>query len=197
MGIPTYTVVVDSREQKPLRFPDFFVCAKTRPTESEVCETLRTVRVETTTATLETGDYCLRGCSHLCLVERKASRDELGGYLFTRSGLARFRSQLSRLREATSSPFLLFEGDLADLGTDPAPPSAAPSPRTPTTRTKPRYSGAAVRDGLMELLAEYSIPLLIFPTHTPLLRRRAAELVLSLLIARSFPKTPTLPTPLE
>jgi DNA excision repair protein ERCC-4 len=88
MSTGTATIVIDSREQTPLRFT-----------------------LPTTRATLTTGDYSLVGLEHLVTVERKSLPDLLAciGH-----GRDRFKRELARMR---AFPFrvLVVEASFADI----------------------------------------------------------------------------------
>ena len=87
----TPTVIIDTREQRPLRFENL-------PTRS---------------GTLDTGDYSVKGLTHLVAVERKSLDDLLACVGRDR---ARFKRELQRLR-AHHFRLLVIESDAGTLST--------------------------------------------------------------------------------
>ena len=67
---------------------------------------------ESVIGTLPTGDYCLEGLADRCIVERKTVSDLLGciGH-----GRERFERELARLRDETEEPWLIVEGNRAEI----------------------------------------------------------------------------------
>jgi ERCC4-type nuclease len=98
------TILVDSREQKPLLFP------KTLRIRG------RAYAIEVKKQKLEEGDYALEGCS-AAVIERKGSIRELFQNLVTEDK-RRMKKALDRLCKATPNPVLLLEGGVGDLMKD-------------------------------------------------------------------------------
>ena len=85
-------LIVDSREQTPLKFPD---------------------NIEVEVSGLYSGDYSVKGLEHLFSVERKSLSDLCGSLT---SGRERFEKELHRLRGYRFKR-LLIVGDRRDLET--------------------------------------------------------------------------------
>lgn len=90
MKLPT--IIIDSREQAPLKFPNF-------PAE---------------TATLQTGDYSVKGLEDIFTVERKSVADLISSLT---SGRERFQREIQRML-ACRSRTLLIVGDNSNPHTD-------------------------------------------------------------------------------
>ena len=84
-----WTIAIDTREQRPLEFPDW------------PCQTV----------TLTTGDYSIIGFENQIAIERKSLDDWVNSVI---QGQDRFKRELERFREI---PFrcIVVEGDLQDL----------------------------------------------------------------------------------
>jgi ERCC4-type nuclease len=89
---PRPYVLIDTREQRPLRFRE-------------------ELGVDCGGATLPTGDYSVRGFTHLIALERKSIGDLVGTLS---QGRARFEEELDRLAEYRWKA-ILIEGDQADI----------------------------------------------------------------------------------
>lgn len=87
-NIYDYTVIIDTREQKPWEFSDF----------------------STTVAKLDTGDYSIEGLEDLLCIERKRSISEIANNITEK----RFKDVLSRMSKYRF-PFILLEFDLNDV----------------------------------------------------------------------------------
>ncbi len=114
--LPTpYTVVIDTREQRPFAFASPLRRARQQ----------RTYTVQTTTSTLKSGDYSLAGFESRIAVERKSISD-----LFSTlaAGRSRFQRELERLSEFTFSA-IVVEAEWGTILTSPPPHSRLP-PRT-------------------------------------------------------------------
>jgi len=96
------TVLVDSREQTPLLFPENMLWWPARASRPEH------IRVVTKTTKMDTADYALDGYEHITLVERKGSMRELQGNLFT-ADYKRACAAFERLSEACTFPYLLLD----------------------------------------------------------------------------------------
>jgi len=86
---PAPSIIIDSREQCPLDFPN----------------------LPTTVGTLTTGDYSIIGLEHLIAVERKSIDDLLG---CVGRGRVRFKAELQRLR-AYRFRLLVVEASASDV----------------------------------------------------------------------------------
>lgn len=156
----TQIIVVDTREKRPMLFPDhlpFWVSPTRRVTIKLVIER----------RTLKTADYILGGAPTCVGIERKRDLDELHNNLCTASGRKRFLACLDRLSSEFEKPILFLEG---------TPSALVRSHRPETDPTR-------VRDQLMSACAHYNISLLTIPTATIPQRRVAAEWLASLLIS--------------
>lgn len=169
----TYTILVDQREKQPLPFPSHLVVWNW--TTDPLTPSPTTVRLQTKTVLLETGDYLLEASPHTCVVERKKHLDELAGNLTTRDGLRRFRAELERM-QSFSQRILFLEGD-------------------PLSLNRVRDCNAAViRDLLYTTLRLYNVELMMLPCSTATARTAAAEWIASRLIFGAL-KCPPLPSP--
>lgn len=83
-----YTIIVDTREQKPWEFTDF----------------------STSVAKLDTGDYSIKGLEDILCIERKRSISEIAGNITEK----RFEDVLTRMSEY-KFPFILLEFGLDDV----------------------------------------------------------------------------------
>lgn len=164
MNSREWTVLVDTREKKPLVFPSYMPLASATKRSSALSVKLDTVRIHTNKVRLPTGDYTLAGHQEITLIERKGSLRELIGCCLTRQGLRRFESQLSRLVEATKYPTLLLEGRINQTAENNAAELAA-------------------LDMFIRIVRRYpTVQLLIVPTATFIQRRRLGEFVCRYLI---------------
>ena len=116
--------IIDTREQTPLRFENM-------PTES---------------GTLGTGDYSIKGLTHLVAVERKSLDDLLG---CTGRSRARFKRELQRLR-AYRYRLIAVETDAATLEAG-----------VWRSRVKPSH----VLGSLAAWSAQYKLPIWLAGTH--------------------------------
>lgn len=115
--IPTpYTVVIDTREQRPFSFTAPLRIARQR----------RTFAVQTTVATLTSGDYSLVGFETRVAVERKSVAD-----LFSTlsAGRARFERELDRLNSTYERAAIVIEEEWSKIFLEPPKRSQLP-PRT-------------------------------------------------------------------
>lgn len=106
----TITVLVDSREKKPLLFPESIEWHESRfgPPHR--------IHVRTVGATLKAGDYAIDGHEPTVLVERKCGLRELGTN-FLSDDWARAQRAFERLAASTKTAYLLLDGSPADLWT--------------------------------------------------------------------------------
>lgn len=159
-----YTLIIDSREKKPLIFPaNIRVLSPSSPPHQAKTNL---VRVHTKKEKLETGDYLLRGYDTVTMIERKGSLREVATNCLNRNDRKRFIKCLVRMKDACSEPILLLEG--------------TPLETLRKSRHVPE-PGAAV-DALMRLLTEYEINLLLLPTSSSAQRRATGEWAARLLI---------------
>jgi hypothetical protein len=135
------TLVADTREQYPLRFPTTLRYWPDR-TGAPALIQVRTVR-----KALRSGDYRLEEYPNVCIIERKASLSELHGNLFT-ADYKRFRAALERLRNACTHPVLLLDESLATLSRPATLPNGQP------------LNPDLILDQLLRELNSLSIPLL-------------------------------------
>lgn len=171
MTIPNQIVViVDSREQTPLKFP------KTITLLDPECDPQYarhiTRPIFTITRRLETGDYAIQGFEEGCLAERKANIREVASNCLT-ADRPRFIATLSRLRAACQRPLLIFEGSNESLL------KATPYVKSP---------GLAV-DALLQLLSHFNITYTCYKSTSHESRRAAAEFMIRYMIASTFQLT--------
>lgn len=159
-----WTILIDEREKRPLRFPDHLVLWDRGSSALDGRTT--TVRLHTKTQRMLTGDYVLEGFASKVIVERKGSLDELGNNLLTKEGRRKFVAEMERLRAECSHPIVLLEG---------CPLSLASSVRRGS-------NPALVRDTLLGLLHEYNVELMLLPSSSPSSRMACAEWLAAKLI---------------
>lgn len=154
------TVVVDSREQRPLLFPSTVALYSGRSRTPTVHE------VRTEAAALREGDYILADFPDVGGVERKADLRELVGCLVAGN---RLEQQLRRMHRTYASPCLMLElGVGAMLGAHKQPPKAA---------------AGLTYDRLCRLLIEMPTPILWATSSTPSAKKRGGEAVVRFLAA--------------
>lgn len=102
----TITVLRDSREQKKLMFPPSITVFNPNTGRSQVH------KVKCSKATLESGDYAIKGFQHITAVERKGSIDELKDNLSVRD-FKRFSTAFARFITSTKHPILFLDLPLA------------------------------------------------------------------------------------
>ena len=104
------TVVIDTREQYPLFFPEFIhVTHPDNPTRTWP------IKVSAKRGTLHLGDYCLDGYETLAVIERKASQLEILKNMTDAKDKARQARAFKRLSEGCKYPYLLLEASPAHL----------------------------------------------------------------------------------
>lgn len=107
MNLRSVTILVDSREKRPLLFPSTVRWWPDRSSEGRLVQVKKRVRA------LDAGDYALEGHDEAG-IERKLKLDELHTNLFTkdrkRAGLA-----FGRFAATFRVPYLLIEGTPAEL----------------------------------------------------------------------------------
>lgn len=109
-----YTIVVDTREQRPFAFANIF---------ADAVDGRRPLNVQTVRSTLSSGDYSLAGYESLIAVERKSAAD-----LFNTlgQGRRRFTAELARLGgEGSTYQFaaVVVEAEWRELIESPPPHS--------------------------------------------------------------------------
>lgn len=153
-----WVIAVDTREKKPLPFPEHLVL--TAPDLS-----LTTVKVHIVQKKLETADYSLDSHPSQVMIERKGCIDEVCSNMLRKDERARFENALQRLSAACKRPYVFLEG-------------------TPYNLKRPHYQDRGVEglDEFQRVLVQYGIGMLLMPTATISARREAAEFVARLLI---------------
>lgn len=172
MGLTSHTILIDSREKRPLGFPprlEIYDRSKLPTSDAPT----RMVELRTRVSQLPTADYALEGQTHLALIERKGSLEELQKNLATVEGRRRFLNECHRLTSECSHPWIFLEGTPLEL--------------TRSVRDRERTNPAFVRDLLLDVLAEHRISLMLLPCSTTAHRRAAAEWVAATLIAGASP----------
>ena len=154
-----YSILVDTREKKPLRFPSFMPMLR-----SPLVGDTTTVQIHTIKQKLDTADYVLQGFEHLTGIERKGSIREVANNCLT-FDRDRLRRCLDRMRKEFRYPILLLEGTVKTLLSD--------------RRVHKPYRAL---DALHRLLAEYRIPLLMLPSASHSNRQIMGETVARILI---------------
>lgn len=148
------TVIVDTREQRPLMFPKVVVIGGKG----------RLVKV--VSRKLDAGDYALAGAEDVCVVERKGSISEICKNMSCFDS-ARQNSSFERLAKVRH-PVILVEQTLGDLL---RPSKYAPNP-------------AESLDALFAMIIAHGIlPWLVGNCDLPAKRRIVGELVLRLMVA--------------
>jgi ERCC4-type nuclease len=161
------TILVDSREQRPLVFPRNLVVGTPGSSTS-----LATIRLNTREETLPTGDYVVQGHEAACVIERKANLPELARNLHTADGLRRLRNEFTRMQAFRRRLLLLEGGPLQHQS------------RTSASRNH-SILPEAVRDDLFRLTGEYGIELWMIPISSASARHACSEWVASLLFVEA------------
>lgn len=158
------TVLIDSREQRPLIFPATIQWYPDRGGKGQ------TVVVRSRRCHLAIGDYCLEGHVGVCRIERKGSLDELANNLLSKD-YARALRAFEQLGRFSSNPYLLIECTASDLQRE-------------TRWTK---QPGRVMDALMSLTERLKLGfLLVGSCKTAKQKRVVGELVLRLMMAHAF-----------
>ena len=110
------TVIVDTREQYPVRFP-----ANVRIADPSCSGKGRLVGVTTVRRKMDAGDYCLEGWEECCAIERKGSPLELYKNLFDRKDKLRCGRAFTRLVTQVDHPYLMLESGPKDILTGHLP----------------------------------------------------------------------------
>lgn len=171
-----YTILVDSRERQPLQFPEYVVLRDPSSPDCEEPKT-RTVRLVTHVTKLDTADYAVDGHPRGCLIERKGSLLELHKNLHTKD-ILRTRDALGRLAAACDHPYLLLEGDPANLLR-----RDASGYRMGNARSRVVSDPGTVVDSLLREVNRLGIRLLWLPSATIIQRRAVGEWAARLLLA--------------
>lgn len=153
-------ILVDSREKKPLSFPEHIVVQ--HPSDPALRQTCR---VFTEVKELHAGDYVLVGHEKACVIERKGNAREVVLNCLT-NDLARWTRSLDKLKAACRLPVIVLEGSPPDLLTEGA---------------WCKEPNIAI-DRLMRMAFARGVHLEILPSDTIRQRRYAAEWVLRRLI---------------
>lgn len=173
-----YIILIDDREKRPLPFPSHL------PIYNPITNQRHTVRLITRTRQLLTADYMLEGETRpSCLIERKASIDELHKNLCTERGRRNFLAECDRLKRDCDYPILLVEG-------------------SPSSMAYPRLSGSdvepvTVQCHLLMVLHAYRISLIMLPGATSQQRTLLGEWVARTLILASECKATVGQPPVE
>jgi hypothetical protein len=157
------TVLIDSREKKPLTFPAHLVVLdRSKP---PTAGRSRTLTVRTQSQTIKTGDYRLVGGSSA--IERKGSFEEIAGNCMTMDGRRRFLDCCKRLVGECRTACLLFEGAIGGFDVRAGLP----------------HPGVAT-DALLDIIGEHGLPLMLLPLSTTGQRRAAGEWALRWLLSQ-------------
>tara|TARA_R100000049_G_C1898741_1_gene49436 strand:+ start:178 stop:684 length:507 start_codon:yes stop_codon:yes gene_type:complete len=159
-----WTIVQDSREKKPLKFPaNLKVLNDTIPPNKQQ---MVTVRLHTVVEKMDAGDYLLRGYETTTIIERKGSLREIAKNCLHYKDRERFIKALIKLKNACNHPILMLEGTPLEME---KPCKNVPNP-------------TCAIDALMRLLREYKIEMILLPGKTYSHRRACANWVARLLI---------------
>jgi ERCC4-type nuclease len=104
------TVLVDTREQIPILFPDSLQIPHPEIPYKQI-----TVFVKQRKIKLDCGDYALQGYQNVCVIERKASQMELWKNLFNPRDKARQAKSFRKLKSSCEFPYILIETSPAEL----------------------------------------------------------------------------------
>lgn len=160
------TVLVDTREKRPLKFPSTIKWYQTRAAKGE------TLLIQAKPSTLSTGDYTLEGYEETCIVERKGSLTELANNLLG-DDWKRSTAAFDRLATTTEHPYLLVECSAAEL----------------RTQTKHVYEPARVVDALCALIERHNLRLILCGRcNTITQKRTVGEMILRLMLAHAYPE---------
>ena len=160
------TVIIDRNEHKPWAFPKTIKWYEDRNSRGKL------VVVKTERKVLKAGDYLLKGSEDLCIVERKASLEELSNNLFG-DDYKRAKDAFKRLSDSTENPYLAIECSLGDL----------------TSKSRWVQEPARVMDALMALMERLRFRfILLGRVNTLSQKRHAGELVLRLMLSHVYQK---------
>jgi len=110
MTLAPLVVESDSREKYPIPFPANIFVANRWTGFRKVTVPVKTVRKR-----LDYGDYRLQGAPTCCVIERKASKDELLTNLFDQHDRLRCGRAFKRLADNARHPYLLIEMSLHEF----------------------------------------------------------------------------------
>jgi len=175
-----YTVIVDSREKRPLLFPSHLIVLDptVRPSPSAV----KTIRLATRVEKLgpehpevNRGDYYLEGYPDRVIIERKGSIDEIAMNMFRPHRRLRIIEEMKYLSGRCSTPIWLTYG----------------SPRALLTPTRETKCPGPAMDALIDLLLRHTIMLWIVNKPALIASRRATgELAARMMIRGSLCQQP-------
>lgn len=154
-----YRIITDTREQRPLRFPEHIVMGCGGPRT-------KTIHLLGEARTLEAGDYLLSGYEDATIVERKKGITELAQNVLSKDR-TRFEKALRRLRDSCRNPWVVIEGSPVTL--------LQPNKNLP-------YPSEAVVDEFLRVCQEYDVKVQMLPTDTVKQRTAAGIWVARLLI---------------
>lgn len=161
-----YTIVRDSREKRPLLFPDHLVVTGVGG-GLETIHLLESIeRLDPDHPEVEAADYYLKGYPSAVIVERKHNIDELATNVLNPSRRARFIRELDYLQSRCRYPILLCEGGSRSL----------------LIPDRPDCPAISALDGLLDLLLDRGISLWVEKADSPTGRRSLGELVARTLI---------------
>lgn len=160
------TILVDSREKRPLFFPKSLTWYPDRGGKGHP------VRIETKRKALKTGDYAIRGHENLALIERKAGPSELSNNLLG-DDHKRAEAAFARLTTECVHPYLLLACTPAEMYAKSI-----------------HYDPERVMDALCELVNRLNIRLIwAGQTRTQRARYRLGELVTRILMGHAYRPT--------
>ena len=172
MAANEYTITIDRREKKPLRFPEHLVVAA--PGQNPSKKQAQTVRLRTELRTIETADYRLDDHPTNCYavdaertgyvaIETKRSLHEIAGNTLTDKRRATLGRCLDRMAELPGTALVVFE-----------------QPNSELRLTEPER--AVAYDTFLRMLLERGLPWLSISSNSLRQRERTAELVARFLI---------------
>lgn len=169
-----YTILIDQREKRPLKFPDRIWILD--PAHLPHKQKRKMIRLRTKKVTLQTADYVLGeetancytvdGYTHGAVIERKFGVDEIALNTLDARRRTLLVAEFERLRRTWARPLLIFEGGLSALYT--------PTKRNP----HPELAASA----LLRLCFEYGIMFIPVPSSTTTQRQRLSLHVAQLLV---------------
>jgi len=160
-----YTILVDSREQHPLQFPEWLSVAHTHQKKSV------SVHLAVQRHRLDTGDYLLKEAPLIGVVERKCGLPELHNNLIT-GDRPRFEACLRRLAEFPR-PVLVLEGAMSLYGVKNAN-NLCPDP-------------PLVLSTLNRVCSLYGIPVLFASDNRRMVGEWVARYLIDMAVAYNYP----------
>jgi ERCC4-type nuclease len=169
--VRTFTLVWDSREKLPLRFPNTLrVLDPHRPCPPKSYVVIlrhEKQRLDEHHAQLSKGDYFLDGFADKVVIERKRGIDELAmNCIRTKRRRQRIIDEMKYLRDKCAYPVWFVEG----------------SPTTLLGGTRRTKDAELAIDALTGLLYRHTIPMWLVNTSTPATRLAAGEMAARLLL---------------